>query len=167
MKHLVQRSSGSGYILFEVVLALTIFALTVVKLTGTLQAGLEVAGDIANENKIHIGLRSFIEETRRKQVSEMATQTTDDTLGVTYSSTVDDLTLKNQDGTVLQDLYVLHAKANWGDGDNAREEAVDLYLYEPSGQNINNPQGGAANSGSATSNSAASGGGSPSSSSSR
>ena len=159
MKLLVTRPSRSGYVLFEVVLALTIFAMTVVKLSESLQMGMEVAGTMATQNKVRIGLRSFIEEMRRKQVSEMATQSTDDALGVTYTSTVDDLTIKNQDGTVLTDLYVLHAKAEWGEGSDVHEESVDLYLYEPSGQNINNPTG-------TTNNGAASGTSTSSSSSS-
>lgn len=152
------RPSRSGYVLFEVVLALTIFAMTVMKLAESLQLGIEVAGNMANQNKVRIGLRSFVEEMRRKQVSEMATQTTDDALGVTYTSSVDEQTIKNQDGTVLTDLYVLHAKAEWGEGSDLHEESVDLYLYEPSGQNINNPTGttNASASGTSTSSSSSS-----------
>jgi Tfp pilus assembly protein PilV len=141
MKLPANQKSRSGYVLFEVVLALMIFALSVLKLAESLQLSLEVAETMSNQNKVRIGLRSFVEEMRRKQVSEMATQVTDDALGVTYTSSVDPLTIKNLDGTVLTDLYVLHAKAEWGEGEAAHDESVDLYLYEPSGQNINNPTG--------------------------
>jgi hypothetical protein len=119
---------------------------------------MKVASDIRHDNLVRIGLRSFIEEQRRKSVADMPTQSTDDQLGVTYTTTVDDLTLKNQDGTVLTDLYVLHAKAEWGEGNDAQQETVDLYLYEPSGQNINStPQGGAASTSTSTSGSSTSG----------
>lgn len=144
--------SRSGYILFEVVLALTIFAVGVVGLAGALKNGLETAVMLSKENNIRIGLRSFVEETRRKQLSDMATQATDDQLGVTYTSSVDTLSIKNQDGTVLTDLYVLHAKAEWGEGSDAHDESVDLYLYEPGGVTLNStPAAGAASTPSSTS----------------
>jgi hypothetical protein len=155
--HIQKPSSRSGSLLLELILAMTLFAICVIPLASALNEGLEAASLVSRENSIRIGLRSFVEEQRRKQVSDMPTQTTDDQLGVTYTSTVDDLTIKNVDGTVLTDLYVLHAKAEWDDG--AHEESVDLYLYEPSGQNINStPTGGTAST-SSTSGSSTSGSG--------
>jgi len=149
--HPLPSSSQSGYLLLEIVIAMAIFLTAVASLAEALQKGMKVASDIRHDNLVRIGLRSFIEEQRRKAVADMPTQTTDDQLGVTYSITVDDLTIKNQDGTVLTDLYVMHAKAEWGEGNDAQQENVDLYLYEPSGQNINStPQGGTAASGSGT-----------------
>ena len=61
----------------------------------------------------------------------MATEARDERLDATFSSTVEDLSLKNKDGTLLNDLYVLHAKASYGEGDAAREETTDLYIYKP------------------------------------
>jgi len=120
-----------GYVLFEVVLALTIFASAVLSLAASLNSALETGVNLNRENAIRMGLRSFIEETRRKEIADMATEARDDRLEVNYSSTVEDLSLKNKDGTLLNDLYVLHAKASYGDGDAAREETADLYLYKP------------------------------------
>jgi type II secretory pathway pseudopilin PulG len=155
--HPLPSSSRSGYLLLEIIIAMTIFLTAIIALTEALQMGMKTAAGIRRDNLIRIGLRSFIEEQRRKQVSDMPTQTTDDQLGVTYSTSVDDLTLKNQDGTVLTDLYVLHAKAEWGEGSDAQSESVDLYLYEPSGQNINSTPQGTAASTSTTSGASTSG----------
>ena len=124
-------AARSGYVLFEVVLALTIFAIAVVGLTQSLNLSLEAAGRLNREHAIRTGLRSFIEETRRKEIADMGTESRDDRLGVTYSSTVEELTMKNQDGTVLTDLYVLHAQAAWGEDKDTQEETVDLYIYKP------------------------------------
>lgn len=123
--------SAPGYVLFEVVLALTIFASAVLSLAASLNSALETGVNLNRENAIRMGLRSFIEETRRKEIADMSTEARDDRLEVNYSSTVEDLSLKNKDGTLLNDLYVLHAKASYGDGDAAREETADLYLYKP------------------------------------
>lgn len=121
----------AGYVLFEVVLALTIFASAVLSLASSLNSALETGVNLNRENAIRMGLRSFIEETRRKEIADMATEARDERLDVTYSSTVEDLSLKNKDGTLLNDLYVLHAKASYGEGEAAREETTDLYIYKP------------------------------------
>jgi type II secretory pathway component PulJ len=125
------RRVRRGYVLFEVVLALTIFASAVLSLATSLNSALETGVNLNRENAIRMGLRSFIEETRRKEVADMATEARDDRLDVTYSSTVEELSLKNKDGTLLADLYVLHAKASYGEGEAAREETTDLYVYKP------------------------------------
>src|SRR4051794_31084798 len=103
--------ASSGYVLFEVVLALTIFATAVLSLAASLNSALETGVSLNRDNAIRSGLRSFIEETRRKEVPDMTTEARDDRLDVTFSSTVEDLSLKNKDGDLLNDLYVLHAKA--------------------------------------------------------
>lgn len=126
-----QARGPAAYVLFEVVLALTIFAAAVLSLAGSLNSALETGVNLNRDNAIRMGLRSFIEETRRKELADMATEARDERLDVTYSSTVEELSLKNKDGTVLNDLHVLHAKASYGEGDAAREETVDLYLYKP------------------------------------
>lgn len=126
-----RTTARPGYVLFEVILALTIFAVAVVGLTQSLNVSLEAAGRLNRENAIRTGLRSFIEETRRKEVADMATEARDERLGVTFSSTVEELSMKNVDGTVLNDLYVLHAKAAWGESTDTQEETVDLYVYKP------------------------------------
>ncbi len=122
---------AAGYVLFEVVLALTIFASAVLSLAGSLNSALETGVNLNRENAIRMGLRSFIEETRRKEVADMATEARDERLGVTFASTVDELSLKNKDGKLLEDLYVLHAVASYGEGEAAREETTDLYVYKP------------------------------------
>ncbi len=124
-------TQAAGYVLFEVILALTIFALAVVGLASALNNIIESSATMNLDNSVRIGLRSFIEEVRRKPIADMSTTTTDDHLGAIYSSTVETLSLKNGDGVALNDLYTLHAKAAYGQGNTAREEIVDLYVYKP------------------------------------
>ena len=124
-------ATASAYVLFEVILALTIFAVAVVGLASALNTIIESSTTMNMDNSVRIGLRSFIEEVRRKPVADMNTTTADQQLGATYSSTVETLNLKNGDGVALSDLYTLHAKAAYGQGNNSREESVDLYVYKP------------------------------------
>jgi Tfp pilus assembly protein PilV len=120
-----------GYVLFEVILALTVFAFAVLGLANALNTGIEAAGILNKENDVRIALRSFIEEMRRKPVAEMATEIFDARLQAKLVSTVEELTLKDRNGTALSDLYLLKAQATYGEGNDAREETVDVYVYKP------------------------------------
>ncbi len=122
---------AAGYVLFEAIIALTIFAVAVVGLATALSSIIESAATMNLDNSVRIGLRSFLEEVRRKPLADMSTTITDDRLGATYSSIVETLSLKNSEGVTLNDLYTLHAKAAYGQGNTAREELVDLYVYKP------------------------------------
>ena len=122
---------AGGYVLFEVILALTIFAIAVVGLATALNNTIESAATMNLDNSVRIGLRSFIEEIRRKPIADMSATTIDEQLGATYSSTVETINIRGGDGTVLTDLYTLHAKAAYGEGNKEREEIVDLYVYKP------------------------------------
>lgn len=131
MPRRLASTKPTGYVLFEVILALTIFAIVVVGMASTLNNIIESSASMNLDNNIRIGLRSFIEEVRRKPVADMSITTKDEQLGATYSSTVESLSLKNGDGVTLNDLYMLHAKAAYGQGNTLLEENVDLYVYKP------------------------------------
>lgn len=125
------RPHTGGYILLEVIIALTIFSVAVLGLANSLKSGIETASILNRENAVRIGLRSFLEEVRRKPLAEMSASTFDERLQTTFSSTVEQLSLKDRNGSVLKDLYVLHAKASFGEGSEAQTETVDMYVYKP------------------------------------
>lgn len=129
------RSQTGGYILLEVIIALTIFSVAVLGLANALKSGIETASIINRENGVRIGLRSFLEEIRRKPLQEMATSSFDARLQTTFSSTVEEISLKDRNGAILKDLYVLHAKASYGEGTEAQTETVDMYVYKPETDN--------------------------------
>ena len=128
-----RSSSSPGYILLELVIALTIFSIAVLGLARSLSTALEVANSLNKENAIRIGLRSFLEEARRKKTTaEMAMTATDDRLGCTYSSVIEEAGLQNKDGKNLADLYKLTATATLpGVTDEQQPEPVTVYVYQP------------------------------------
>ncbi|CAN5913934.1 hypothetical protein BH11VER1_BH11VER1_25610 [soil metagenome] len=129
------RPKTGGYILLEVIIALTIFSVAVLGLANALKSGIETASIINRENAVRIGLRSFLEEIRRKPIAEMAASTFDARLQTTFSSTVEEISLKDRNGSILKDLYVLQATASFGEGAEALTETVDMYVYKPETQN--------------------------------
>lgn len=129
MKNHVHASSG--YILLELIIALTIFAIGVLGLARSLNASMEVANILNKDQRVRIGMRSFLEEIRRKPLNEMSVSVTDAVLDVTYTSTAEPVALTMTRGNTMQDLYNLKIIANYAVGSEQREESVSVYVYKP------------------------------------
>lgn len=132
------RRRRGGYVLLELILSLIIFSIAVMSLARTLQMAIQTSSVLNRENDIRMGLRSFLEEVRRKPLAELAQTYTDPRLGVTYNSTAEPLTLKDRNGTVLSDLYTLRVAVTFDVGAEQREEALDIYVYKKQTQSSNN-----------------------------
>ncbi|MEZ0389824.1 MAG: hypothetical protein ACAI34_22280 [Verrucomicrobium sp.] len=124
------RTRRGGYVLLELILSLIIFSIAVMSLARTLNMAIQTGAIINRENDIRMGLRSFLEEVRRKPLAELTQTYTDERLGVTFNSAAEPLTLKDRNGTVLSDLYKLHVACTFEVGAEQREEALDIYVYK-------------------------------------
>lgn len=121
----------SGYILFELVIALTIFALAVLGLAKSLNQALETANLLKRDQIIRIGMRNFLEEIRRKPLTEMSTSQMDTTYGVTYTSSTEPMTLRTTSGGTLSDIYNLTIKATSSFDGVPQEDTLNVYVYKP------------------------------------
>lgn len=120
-----------GYILLELIIALSIFAIGVLGLARTLNSSMEVANILNRDQRVRIGMRSFLEEIRRKPLNEMNASITDAATGVTYTSTTEPVSLIMTNGNTMTDLYDLKIVASYTAGNEQREESVDVYVYKP------------------------------------
>ena len=120
-----------GYILFELVIALTIFALAVLGLAKALNQALETANLLKRDQIIRIGMRNHLEEIRRKPISEMSITKMDTTYGVTYTSSTEPVSLKTTNGGTLSDLYNLTIKATSSFDGVPQEDTLNVYVYKP------------------------------------
>lgn len=120
-----------GYILFELVIALTIFAIAVLGLAKSLNQALETANLLKRDQIIRIGMRNFLEEIRRKPLTEMSTSQMDTTYGVTYTSSTEPVSLKTTSGGTLSDLYNLTIKATSSFDGVPEEATLNVYVYKP------------------------------------
>ena len=107
------------------------FAIAVLGLAKSLNTTLEVGNIMNKDYAVRMGLRSFIEETKRKPVADMATSATDDRLSATYTSTVEPLSLTiARTGQALTDCYRVTFKATYNAGGQERDESVELWFYQ-------------------------------------
>lgn len=120
-----------GYILFELVIALTIFALSVLGLAKALNQALETANLLKRDQIIRIGMRNHLEEIRRKPISQMSITKMDTTYGVTYTSSTEPVSLKTTNGGTLSDIYNLTIKATSSFDGVPQEDTLNVYVYKP------------------------------------
>ena len=120
-----------GYILLELIIALSMFAIGVLGLANALGTSVEVANILNKDQRIRIGMRSFLEEVRRKPLNEMSATIADAVTGVTYTSSIERVALTTTRGETLSDLYNLKIIATYSVGNEQREESVDVYVYKP------------------------------------
>jgi hypothetical protein len=125
------RRKGGGYILFELVLALGIFAIAVLGLAKSLDQALETANLLKRDQIIRIGMRNFFEEIRRKPLRDMSTTMMDETYGVTYTSSTEPVTLRTTSGGNLSDIYNLTIVATSTFNDVPQEDTLSVYVYKP------------------------------------
>jgi len=121
----------SGYILFELILALTIFSISVLGLAQALNQALETANLLRRDQIIRIGMRNFLEEVRRKPLTEMSMSSMDPTYGITFTSSTEPVSLKTTNGSILSDIYNLTIKATSSFNDVPQEDTLSVYVYKP------------------------------------
>ena len=126
-----RRCSARGSVLLELVIALAIFSIAVIGLARTLNGSMEVSNILNKDHRVRVGMRSFLEEVRRKPLAEMSVSMTDAVTGITYASSLQPITLNSTSGSPLQDLYNLKVIASYSVGNEIREESVDVYVYKP------------------------------------
>jgi len=119
-----------GYLLLELILALTLFSVAVVGLARSLQMSLQTASIINREHDVRLALRCFLEEIRRKPLNEMTQSYYDERLGLTYQSSIEPLELRDKNGAVLNNLYQLRVSTSFEAGAEAREESLEVYVYK-------------------------------------
>ena len=127
---ILSKTNRHAYILLELVIALSIFAIAVLGLANSLSTSLEVANILNRENAVQIGMRSFIEELRKKPLADMETNFTDANLGVTYTSKMVPLGIRNGSGNTLRDLYDLQVTALYTFAGEERTDSVSVYVYK-------------------------------------
>ncbi len=125
------RRTG-GYVLFEVILAVAVFALVIAGLAQSLVVAIEATNAIQRERAIRAGLLSVLREAKIRPRNEMAMEAPDEKLQVRYRTEVEELLLTNFEGERLPGMFVLRAVATPMEGAaDVIEDRLELYVYRP------------------------------------
>lgn len=134
-RHTPTRKHQAGYLLLELILAMTLFGLAVLGLARTLQLGLQTSSIIRRDHEVRLALRCFLEEVRRKPFAELVQSYQEPRLNITLQSTVEPLQIRNHQGTVLNDLYKLRVFSTYEAGAELHQETLEVFIYKPKTEN--------------------------------
>jgi len=120
-----------GYLLFEVILAVTVFALAFLGFVRLVNQISGTANGFAFERTVQDGLAAILHEASQRQVAEMTLQTQDETSGIIYQTEAEPLALASVGGSNLPDIYRLRATARFTMAGKDETRSAEVWLHRP------------------------------------
>lgn len=121
-----------GYVLLEMIIALTVFAVVVTGLAQVLHSSLDAANGLRRQAAIRRGLESVLVEAKSKpKREEMPMKYRDEGLGVEFRSELEELKWVNRQRKAVTGLYVLRVLATDIRLDKPIKETAEVYVYRP------------------------------------
>jgi len=122
--------------LLEVIIALTVFAVTVAGLASVLHSSLDSANALRRSAAIRRGMEAVLIEARLKpKREEMAITAADPVLGMEYRSTLDEVKWTNRKGEPVRGMYILRVEARDSRAAAGRAteptDVAEVYVYRP------------------------------------
>lgn len=124
-------TEGKGFALLDVVLAVALFAITVTGLIQVMQKINTTSGEFARDRMIQQNIESLLYEKRILPVAEIASDTYDELLDVTFRSYAEPFQVDNGEGKELADLYQLTIEAAFKDDGGDQLEKAQIIIYQP------------------------------------
>ncbi len=130
MKTLRQRAS-KGFVLWEIMLALTIFAVVAVALTAALQQTVDASILLRDEAQVRLEIQNLLAETNSMKLKPGKTQVQTGDRRVRYEREIRLVKAKTARGEVLPDLYEIIIRASWQSSGRNRSDSASLIVYQP------------------------------------
>jgi hypothetical protein len=122
----------AGYVLLEIIIALTVFAIVVTGLASALHSSLDAANRLRRQAAVRRGLESILVEAKQKtKREEMLIAYKDEGLGVEYRSELEELKWVNRSRKPVKGLYILRAIATDLRAANPMHDHAQVYVYRP------------------------------------
>lgn len=130
--HANGNANADGYVLLEIIIALTIFAITVTGLATLLHSTLDSANLLRRQAAVRRGLESTLNEANaRPKREEMTLSWRDEGLGIEFTSALEEVKWINRTGQPVKGLYLLTAEARNMKAGNEPRDKAELYVYRP------------------------------------
>ena len=128
----ISHSQRGAYVLLEMIIALTVFAVVVSGLASSLHSSLDAANLLRRQAAIRRGLESILVEAKAKpKREEMAMSYRDDALGLEFRSELEELKWINRRGRPVKSLYILRALATDLRASKPLDDTAEVYVYRP------------------------------------
>jgi hypothetical protein len=120
-----------AYLLLDVVLAVTVFAIAVTGILVAVNRITETSKFYAWDMQVQYGMDAMLVEARHRPVEEMAFERDDSDLGVLYRIEVEPLNQVNSGGEALEGLYRLKVSAMFQLGNEDETDTAEVIVYRP------------------------------------
>jgi type II secretory pathway pseudopilin PulG len=121
----------SGFVLWEMLLALSIFCIVALSLTTALEHAADTARLLRQDAQVRHDLESILAES---SVAKLAAGKSEVPLGdqrVRYEREVVPVQAKNSKGQPLDHLWRIIVRARWQETNQSRSSQADLIVYQP------------------------------------
>ena len=123
--------SLKGFVLWEIMLALTIFAVVAVALTTALQQTVETSVLLRDESQVRLEMQNLLAETTSVKVKPGKSELETGDGRVRYEREIRAVQAKTARGEVLPGLYEIVIKASWKSSGRDRSDSAALVVYQP------------------------------------
>lgn len=126
-----RKTDCGAYLLLDVVLAVTVFAIAMTGILVAVNRITETSQLFAQDMQVQYGMDAMLVEARHRPVEEMAFERNDDDLGVLYRTEIEPLNQVNNEGEALEGLYRLKVSAMFQSGNEDETDTAEVIVYRP------------------------------------
>jgi type II secretion system protein I len=123
--------TSNGFVLWEVMLALTIFAVVAVALTTALQQTVDTSILLRDESQVRLEMQNLLAEATSGKLKPGKTEIQTGDGRVRYEREIRLVKAKTERGEVLPDLYDIVIEATWKSSGRDRSDRAALIVYQP------------------------------------
>ena len=121
-----------GFVLLEMIIAMTIFAIVVTGLASVLHSSLDAANALRRQAAIRRGMEALLVEAKAKpKREELKMNFRDDALGVDYHTELEELKWVNRRRERVKGLYALRVVAIDLRAAKPMHNQAEVYVYRP------------------------------------
>jgi type II secretory pathway component PulJ len=128
--HRIRRRSG-GFVLWEVMLALTIFCIVAVSLVSALNQTIDASILLRDESQVRIELQNVLMITAVEKLKVGKSDVQEGDGRVRYEREVRSVPAKTAKGDQVPDLYQIVVRAFWRSSGQDRSEQAEVIVYQP------------------------------------
>lgn len=126
-----RRHASAGFVLWEIMLALTIFVVVAVALTVALQQTLDTSVLLRDESQVRLEMQNLLAESSSTKLKPGKAEIQTGDGRVRYEREIRLVNAKNARGEVLPGLYEIVVKASWKSVGRDRSGSAALIVYQP------------------------------------
>jgi type II secretory pathway component PulJ len=122
---------SEGFMLWEVMLAVTIFCVVAISLASALQQTVDAAILLRDESQVRIELQNLLNRTLAEKLKVGKSEVKEGDGRVHYQREIRAVLAKTAKGVPVPDLYEIVVRAAWKSGGRDRSNQAEVIFYRP------------------------------------